>query len=99
MSQATKYEVMYIIRPNIDEEAKTVLVDRFDNILKDNGTEVLESKEWEKRRLAYEINDFREGIYHIVKVSATNAEGINEFDRLAKISDDIIRHMIIKEEA
>lgn len=98
MSQVTKYEVMYIIRPNIDEEAKTVLVDRFDAILKDNGAEILESKDWEKRRLAYEIKDFREGIYHIIKVSSTNADGINEFDRLAKINDDIIRHMIVKEE-
>ena len=37
MSQDTKYEIMYIIRPNIDEEAKTALVERFDTILKDNG--------------------------------------------------------------
>lgn len=100
MSKVTKYEVMYIIRPNIDEEAKSALVERFDAILKDNGAEVIESKDWEKRRLAYEMNGFREGIYHIVKVSSpTDAAAINEFDRLAKINDDIIRHMIIKEEA
>ena len=43
MSQDTKYEIMYIIRPNIDEEAKTALVERFDTILKDNGAEVIES--------------------------------------------------------
>lgn len=99
MSQATKYEIMYIIRPNIDEEAKTALVERFDTILKDNGAEVIESKDWEKRRLAYEMNGFNEGIYHIVKVSSpSTANAINEFDRLAKINDEIIRHMIIKEE-
>lgn len=40
----TKYEIMYIIRPNIDEEAKTALIERFDAILKDNGAEVIESK-------------------------------------------------------
>ena len=100
MSQDTKYEIMYIIRPNIDEEAKTALVERFDTILKDNGAEVIESKDWQKRRLAYEMDGFREGIYHIVKVSSsTTASAINEFDRLAKINDDIIRHMIVKEEA
>ena len=76
----TKYEIMYIIRPNIDEEAKTALIERFDAILKDNG--------------------YREGIYHIVKVSSpSSANAVNEFDRLAKINDDIIRHMIVKEEA
>ena len=96
----TKYEVMYIIRPNIDEEEKAALIERFDAILKDNGAEVVESKDWEKRRLAYEMNGFREGIYHIVKVtSPSTAAAINEFDRLAKINDDILRHMIIKEEA
>ena len=96
----TRYEIMYIIRPNIDEEAKTALIERFDAILKDNGAEVIESKDWEKRRLAYEMNGYREGIYHIVKVSSpSSATAVNEFDRLAKINDDIIRHMIVKEEA
>ena len=99
MNKVTNYEITYIIRPNIDEEAKAALVERFDAILKDNGTEVLESKDWEKRRLAYEMNGFREGIYHIVNVtSASTAGAINEFDRLAKINDDILRHMVIKEE-
>ena len=96
----TKYEIMYIIRPNIDEEAKTALIERFDAILKDNGAEVIESKDWEKRRFAYEMNGYREGIYHIVIVSSpSSANAVSEFDRLAKINDDIIRHMIVKEEA
>ena len=96
----SKYEILYIIRPNIDEEAKTALIERFDAILKDNGAEVIESKDWEKRRLAYEMNGYREGIYHIVKISSpSTAAAVNEFDRLAKINDDIIRHMIVKEEA
>lgn len=62
----TKYEILYIIRPNIEEEAKKALVERFDTILTDNGAANLESKDWETRKLAYEIQDFREGIYHIV---------------------------------
>ncbi|MDN6497074.1 MAG: 30S ribosomal protein S6, partial [Tetragenococcus koreensis] len=66
----TKYEILYIIRPDIDEEAKTTLVDRFDAVITDNGAEVIESKDWEKRRFAYEINGYREGIYHIVNVSS-----------------------------
>lgn len=98
MSQVSNYEIMYIIRPNIDEEAKNVLVDRFNSILKENGAEVLESKQWEKRRLAYEIQNYREGIYHIVKVSSTDDAAIKEFDRLAKINSDILRHMTVKEE-
>ncbi len=93
-----KYEIMYIIRPNIEEEAKKALVERFNTILTDNGAELTETKEWGKRRLAYEINDFRDGFYMLLKVQAGTA-AVQEFDRLAKINEDIIRHMITKDEA
>lgn len=99
MSQTAKYEILYIIRPNIEETEKAALIERFDTILTDNGAEITESKDWSKRRLAYEIKKFQEGIYHIVKLTATNAAAINEFDRLSKINDNILRHMIIRVEA
>ncbi|MBD8071252.1 30S ribosomal protein S6 [Bacillus sp. PS06] len=90
-----KYEIMYIIRPNIEDEAKKALVERFNGVLTDNGAEITNVKEWGKRRLAYEINDFRDGYYMILNVMS-NSAAINEFDRLAKISEDIIRHIIVK---
>lgn len=99
MSQSTNYEILYIIRPNIEEAAKEELVARFDNILTSNGATVAESKLWGKRRLAYDIQDFKEGIYHLVKLTAEDVTAINEFDRLAKINGDILRHIIVKEEA
>ncbi|MEC2055166.1 30S ribosomal protein S6 [Peribacillus psychrosaccharolyticus] len=92
-----KYEIMYIIRPNIEEDAKKALVERFNTILTDNGAELTEAKEWGKRRLAYEINDFRDGYYMLLRVNA-DSTATSEFDRLAKISEDIIRHMITKDE-
>ncbi|API88304.1 30S ribosomal protein S6 [Marinilactibacillus sp. 15R] len=96
MSQAAKYEVLYIIRPNIDEDAKKALVERFDGILKDNGAEVTESKDWAKRRFAYEIKGYREGTYHLVNIVSNDATAINEFERLARINEDILRHMIVR---
>jgi small subunit ribosomal protein S6 len=92
-----KYEIMYIIRPNIDEESKKALVERFNNVLTENGAEITNVKEWGKRRLAYEIKKFRDGIYMIVNVVSKPA-AVQEFDRLARISEDIIRHIIVKEE-
>lgn len=92
-----KYELMYIIRPNIEEEGKKALVERFNEILTSNGAELVESKDWGKRRLAYEINDFREGFYQIMKVNAPT-EAINEYTRLANINEDIIRHIAVREE-
>ena len=98
MSQAAKYEILYIIRPELEEDAKNELVNRFDTILKDNGAEITESKDWSKRRFAYEIKGYREGIYHLVKLTANSADAINEFDRLAKFNDNILRHMVIREQ-
>ncbi len=99
MSETTKYEILYIIRPDLGDDAKKELVERFDGILTSNGTEIVESKDWAKKRLAYEINDYKEGIYHLINIVASDAEGINEFDRLALINRDILRHMIVKIEA
>ncbi|KRN89316.1 30S ribosomal protein S6 [Ligilactobacillus ceti] len=92
-----KYEITYIISPAIDEAAKAELVERFDAILTDKGAVISDSKDWSKRRFAYEIGGFNEGIYHIVNVTA-DAVAIDEFDRLAKINENILRHMIVKRE-
>ena len=92
------YEITYIIKPDMEEDAKKVLIDRFDKILTDNGAKVIDSKDWEKKRLAYEIANTKEGIYHIVNATATDDAAINEFDRLSKIEDNILRHMIVRRE-
>ncbi|MFC6169460.1 30S ribosomal protein S6 [Loigolactobacillus jiayinensis] len=98
MAQSKKYEILYIVRTDIDDDAKTALVERFDSILRDNGAEVVESKDWSKRRLAYEIKNYREGLYHLIKVTTDDDTALNEFDRLAKINDEILRHMITRVE-
>lgn len=90
-----KYEIMYIIRPTVEDEAKKALITRFDDILTSNGAEIIESKEWGKRRLAYEIDDLREGYYQLVTANS-GIEAIDEFTRLANINEDIIRHMAVR---
>ena len=89
----------YIVRPDLDADAKKTLVERFDAILTDNGATIQKSADWATRRFAYEIKDFQEGIYHLVNITAEDAAAIDEFDRLAKINNDILRHMIVKLEA
>ena len=92
------YEITYIIKPDMEEDAKKVLIDRYDKILTDNGAKVIDSKDWEKKRLAYEIANYKEGIYHIVNATSNDDAAINEFDRLSKIDDNILRHMIVRRE-
>ncbi|MBD7909575.1 MULTISPECIES: 30S ribosomal protein S6 [Sporosarcina] len=93
-----KYEIMYIIRPSLDDDAKKALIERFDGVLTSNGAEIIESKEWGKRRLAYEIDDLREGFYQLVTLNA-GTEAINEFTRLANINEGILRHMAVRLDA
>ena len=92
------YEILYIVRPNLEEDAVKQLVERFDEVLTSNGAEIIESKEWGKRRLAYEIEDYKDGLYQIVKLDAEDSKAVDEFDRLAKISNDIIRHIVVRDE-
>ena len=92
-----KYEIMYIIRPDIEEEAQKSLIERFNKILTDNGAEITKVDEKGKKRLAYEINDYRDG-YYVVIYFTSGDEAVNEFDRLAKFSDDIVRHMVLRDE-
>ncbi|BDR57402.1 hypothetical protein KIMC2_19640 [Xylocopilactobacillus apis] len=91
----SKYEITYIIRPDLEESAKSELIERFDAILKDNGGEIIDSKDWKKRRLAYEISGYLEGVYHIINVNASS-EAVDEFERLARINDGILRSMVIR---
>ncbi|MCO4331370.1 30S ribosomal protein S6 [Staphylococcus hyicus] len=93
-----KYEVMYIVRPNIEEDARKAVVERFNGILSSEGSEVLETKDWGKRRLAYEIEDFKDGYYYIVRIQSENNVATDEFQRLAKINDDIIRYIVVRED-
>ncbi|GBG04918.1 30S ribosomal protein S6 [Lactobacillus rodentium] len=92
----TKYEVTYIIKPDIDEDSKKALVERYDKVVKDNGAEDLDSKDWGKRRFAYEIEKYREGTYHILTFTAENADAVNEFGRLSRIDGSILRSMTVK---
>ncbi|MFZ2588213.1 30S ribosomal protein S6 [Paucilactobacillus nenjiangensis] len=96
--EATRYEITYIVRPDLDDAAKTALVERFNKIVTDDGATIVDSKDWSTRRFAYEIANYNEGTYHIINLTANDDKALNEFDRLAKISEDILRHMIIKRE-
>ncbi|GLB46237.1 30S ribosomal protein S6 [Philodulcilactobacillus myokoensis] len=91
-----KYEVTYIIRPDLNDADKKKLVDRFDKILTDNGAKLIDSKDWQKRRFAYEIGNYNEGIYHVINMTTDQKAALDEFDRLAKYDDNILRHMIVR---
>jgi len=93
-----KYEVMYIVRPNLSEDELAAVVKKFNDLLATKESKVVNVTEMGQRELAYEIKKFRSGYYYVVDVEAENDKAIKEFDRLALISGDIIRHLITNKE-
>lgn len=93
-----KYEVMYILRSELEQEAVQTTVEKFANIITSNGGEITKSDLMGKRRLAYEINKMRDGIYVLVHFNAEPAV-VAELDRVLKISDEVIRFLIVNDVA
>lgn len=92
-----KYEVMYIVRTDLEEAQTTATIEKFQGIIS-NGGEITKHTVMGKRRLAYEINKFRDGLYVLVQFTAT-PEVVAELDRVMKISDEIIRYLIVRDAA
>lgn len=91
-----KYEAVFIFTPNFEEEKRNELIERFKGVIEDDGT-LTNIDEWGNRKLAYEIDDFSEGYYAILNFEG-KSETVDELDRIAKISDGIIRHMVVRED-
>lgn len=93
-----KYEIMFIVRPTLGEEEIKKVIKDFGNILTSNGAKIVNEKDMGQRELAYEIKKFKSGYYYVYNVEANDDKATKEFDRLALISKDIIRHLIVREE-
>ena len=88
-----KYELMYIINPNLSEEETAAIVEKFKALVEQNGT-LDEMEEMGKRKLAYEINYISEGYYVLVKFTSA-PEFPAELDRVLGITDGVMRSLII----
>lgn len=91
-----KYEIMFIVRSNLEEGALKDVVKSFENVLTSNGAKIESSKDMGQKELAYEINGHKSGYYYLYEISSSDAKAQKEFDRLANLSEDIIRHIVIK---
>ena len=89
-----KYELMYIINPNLSEEETAAVVEKFKALVEQNGT-LEEMEEMGKRKLAYEINYISEGYYVLVKFTS-GPDFPAELDRVLGITDGILRSLITR---
>ncbi len=90
-----KYEVLYIIRSDVDDEQKLKVVEKFENIVANLGGTVENTDKWGMKKFAYEINKQSEGYYVLMNVECSKETQI-ELDRLMRNDESIIRQMIIK---
>ncbi len=93
-----KYEIMFILRPTLSEEEVKTAVAKYKKIVTDKEANIIDVKTVGQQELAYEIKKFKSGYYYLFEVDAKDDSAIREFDRVALISDDIIRHLVTKKE-
>ena len=92
-----KYEIMYVLRADLSEEARQEAVAYYADVLTRNGATIVKADEWGIRELAYEIDKQKRGYYVVLEVEAGN-EAISEFNRLARINENTLRFIAIRDE-
>ena len=91
-----KYETIIIIDPKLDDEACAGVTQKFTDMIAKEG-EVESTEVWGRRKLAYPIQKNNEGYYVLINFSS-NPEFIDELNRIYNITDEIIKHIIVKQE-
>ncbi|MHB1420380.1 MAG: 30S ribosomal protein S6 [Bacillota bacterium] len=91
------YEALFIIKPDLEEEQTTAVANKFAGLIGDNGGEIIKVERWGKRRLAYEVKKYNEGVYVLLRFKALPAVPL-ELERVLKISDDILKYLVTRQE-
>lgn len=89
------YDLAFIVSPNIESEGVTNVVDKVSQIVKAINGEVTSVDVWGRRALAYAIDNYREGVYVLLKAKMPPAS-ITELERELKLTEEVIRYMLIK---
>lgn len=92
-----KYEAALILLSNLEEDVRNAEIEKVKSIITDRQGTIEKVNEWGQRRLAYEIDKKREGYYVFIDFTA-GSDAVDEIDRICKISDNVVRHMITVEE-
>jgi small subunit ribosomal protein S6 len=97
-----KYELMFIVKPTLSEEDIKKVAESFKKTLELNGSKVTSTDEWGQKALAYDMKKgsetYKSGYYFVYEVEAEDEKGVKEFDRLARISADVIRSLVTRKE-
>ena len=90
-----KYELMFVVKPTLEEAATLNVVETIKKMLGEQKAKLVSEKNMGRRELAYEVKGFKNGNYFLLVVEA-EPDAVKEFDRVANINEDIIRHIVVR---
>ena len=91
----TKYEIMFIVRSDIDEDTRKNTVKALEKTLTDSKTTITLSKELGQKEFAYEIKKMKSGYYYLYNIETSASDATVEFDRVAGIDENVVRHLVL----
>jgi small subunit ribosomal protein S6 len=90
-----RYELMLVLRPDAPEDRIQAVLEKTTRQLTDGGGQIVKAAPWGRRRLAYPIDRYREGSYHIIHFDAP-PEAIGELERTLLITEEVLRHLVVR---
>ena len=93
-----KYEIMFIVKPDLEEKTVKDTVKKLEKTLTDNKAVITLSKELGQKEFAYEIKGFKSGFYYLYNIDSNTDAAIKEFSRIASIDESIIRFIVLNVE-
>ena len=91
-----KYEIMFIVKPDLEEADMKKTVEDMKSVLESNNAKVVDLKEMGQKDLAYEMNKYKTGYYFLFTIETEGDKATKEFDRIALINENILRHLIVR---
>jgi small subunit ribosomal protein S6 len=92
-----RYELMLVLRPDAPDDRASAVIDRTTRQLVAGGGQIVKVAPWGRRRLAYPIERYRDGSYHILVFEAPS-ESIAELERSLEITEEVLRHLVVRVE-
>ena len=90
-----KYEIMFIVRPDLEEKDVKETVKKLEKTLTDNKAIITLSKELGQKEFAYEIKKCKSGFYFLYNIDSSDDKAVKEFNRVASIDENVLRHLVL----
>jgi len=95
VKELAQYELMYILKPDLGDEAQAAATEKVQQTVEGAGGTVEKTDKWGRRKLAYPINDYTEGLYVVINLQGDGTIA-NEITRLLNINEDVVRSIVVR---